>query len=104
MLSNHNLDTDSPLACLLVGQPTLRRTMKLAVLGYGGPAPAAARASARAVVGSPCCLDMPVFGPYGRHVLTTEINRDSFKSFCPVMESAWGACPRSTPPLDGSRR
>ena len=32
MLSNHNLDADSPLACLLVGQPTLRRTMKLAVL------------------------------------------------------------------------
>ena len=32
MLTNHNLDSDSPLACLLVGQPTLRRTMKLAVL------------------------------------------------------------------------
>ncbi|MBO0806073.1 MAG: ExeA family protein [Nocardiopsaceae bacterium] len=32
MLTNHNLDADSPLACLLVGQPTLRRTMKLAVL------------------------------------------------------------------------
>src|SRR5258708_29697430 len=26
------MDADSPLACLLVGQPTLRRTMKLAVL------------------------------------------------------------------------
>jgi hypothetical protein len=26
------MDQDSPLACLLVGQPTLRRTMKLAVL------------------------------------------------------------------------
>ena len=32
MLTNHNLDADSPLATLLVGQPTLRRTMKLAVL------------------------------------------------------------------------
>jgi type II secretory pathway predicted ATPase ExeA len=32
MLTNHNLDASSPLACLLVGQPTLRRTMKLAVL------------------------------------------------------------------------
>jgi len=32
MLTNHALDADSPLACLLVGQPTLRRTMKLAVL------------------------------------------------------------------------
>jgi type II secretory pathway predicted ATPase ExeA len=32
MMTNHNLDADSPLACLLVGQPTLRRTMKLAVL------------------------------------------------------------------------
>ena len=30
MLTNHNLDADSPLAALLVGQPTLRRTMKLA--------------------------------------------------------------------------
>jgi len=26
------MDQDSPLACLLIGQPTLRRTMKLAVL------------------------------------------------------------------------
>jgi type II secretory pathway predicted ATPase ExeA len=26
------MDQDSPLACLLVGQPTLRRTMKLSVL------------------------------------------------------------------------
>jgi type II secretory pathway predicted ATPase ExeA len=32
MLTNTSLDQDSPLACLLVGQPTLRRTMKLAVL------------------------------------------------------------------------
>jgi type II secretory pathway predicted ATPase ExeA len=32
MLTNHAMDQDSPLACLLVGQPTLRRTMKLAVL------------------------------------------------------------------------
>lgn len=32
MLTNHAMDTDSPLACLLIGQPTLRRTMKLAVL------------------------------------------------------------------------
>ena len=32
MLSNTSMDQDSPLACLLIGQPTLRRTMKLAVL------------------------------------------------------------------------
>lgn len=32
MLTNTALDQDSPLSCLLVGQPTLRRTMKLAVL------------------------------------------------------------------------
>ena len=32
MLTNHAMDQDSPLSCLLVGQPTLRRTMKLAVL------------------------------------------------------------------------
>jgi type II secretory pathway predicted ATPase ExeA len=32
MLTSHAMDADSPLACLLVGQPTLRRTMKLAVL------------------------------------------------------------------------
>jgi type II secretory pathway predicted ATPase ExeA len=32
MLTNHAIDADSPLACLLIGQPTLRRTMKLAVL------------------------------------------------------------------------
>src|SRR3954468_21167159 len=32
MLTNHAMDQDSPLACLLIGQPTLRRTMKLAVL------------------------------------------------------------------------
>ncbi|MFF3313748.1 ExeA family protein [Streptomyces sp. NPDC002952] len=29
MLTNHGMDQESPLACLLVGQPTLRRTMKL---------------------------------------------------------------------------
>jgi type II secretory pathway predicted ATPase ExeA len=32
MLTNHSMDADSPLACLLVGQPTLRRQMRLAVL------------------------------------------------------------------------
>ncbi|WP_250287431.1 MULTISPECIES: AAA family ATPase [unclassified Frankia] len=32
MLTNHAIDSDSPLATLLVGQPTLRRTMRLAVL------------------------------------------------------------------------
>jgi type II secretory pathway predicted ATPase ExeA len=32
MLTNHEMDSRSPFACLLVGQPTLRRTMKLAVL------------------------------------------------------------------------
>jgi type II secretory pathway predicted ATPase ExeA len=32
MLTSSSMDQDSPLACLLVGQPTLRRTMKLAVL------------------------------------------------------------------------
>jgi type II secretory pathway predicted ATPase ExeA len=32
LLTNHSMDADSPLSCLLVGQPTLRRTMKLAVL------------------------------------------------------------------------
>lgn len=32
MLTNTAMDQDSPLSCLLVGQPTLRRTMKLAVL------------------------------------------------------------------------
>lgn len=32
MLTNQAMDQDSPLASLLVGQPTLRRTMKLAVL------------------------------------------------------------------------
>jgi type II secretory pathway predicted ATPase ExeA len=32
ILTNTAMDQDSPLACLLVGQPTLRRTMKLAVL------------------------------------------------------------------------
>ena len=32
MLTNQGMDQDSPLASLLVGQPTLRRTMKLAVL------------------------------------------------------------------------
>ncbi|MFI0206927.1 MULTISPECIES: ExeA family protein [Streptomyces] len=32
MLTNQAMDQDSPLSCLLGGQPTLRRTMKLAVL------------------------------------------------------------------------
>ncbi|WP_406194186.1 AAA family ATPase [Streptomyces europaeiscabiei] len=32
MLTNQGMDQDSPPSCLLVGQPTLRRTMKLAVL------------------------------------------------------------------------
>jgi type II secretory pathway predicted ATPase ExeA len=32
MLTNHDLDSASPLACLLIGQPTLRRMIKLGVL------------------------------------------------------------------------
>lgn len=32
MLTNHDLDRRSPFACLLVGQPTLRRRIKLGVL------------------------------------------------------------------------
>jgi hypothetical protein len=32
MLTNHDLDSRSPLACLLIGQPTLRRKIKLGVL------------------------------------------------------------------------
>lgn len=32
LLTNHELDSSSPFACLLVGQPTLRRRMKLGVL------------------------------------------------------------------------
>ena len=32
MLTSHDLDSRSPLTILLIGQPTLRRTMKLAVL------------------------------------------------------------------------
>ena len=32
ILTNSEMDAASPLACLLIGQPTLRRTMKLAVL------------------------------------------------------------------------
>ena len=32
MLTNHEMDSTSPFACLLVGQPTLRRRMKLGVL------------------------------------------------------------------------
>ncbi|MFF4053971.1 hypothetical protein ACFYZ5_46115 [Streptomyces chartreusis] len=31
-LTNQGMDQNSPLSCLLVGQPTLRRTVKLAVL------------------------------------------------------------------------
>ncbi len=32
MLTNHDMDSRSPFACLLVGQPTLRRMIKLGVL------------------------------------------------------------------------
>ncbi len=32
MLTNHDMDSTSPFACLLIGQPTLRRRMKLGVL------------------------------------------------------------------------
>lgn len=32
MLTNHDMDSTSPFACLLVGQPTLRRRIKLGVL------------------------------------------------------------------------
>jgi type II secretory pathway predicted ATPase ExeA len=32
MLTNHDLDSRSPFACLLIGQPTLRRKIKLGVL------------------------------------------------------------------------
>jgi type II secretory pathway predicted ATPase ExeA len=32
MLTNHDLDRSCPLACLLIGQPTLRRKIKLGVL------------------------------------------------------------------------
>jgi type II secretory pathway predicted ATPase ExeA len=32
MLTNHDMDSRSPFACLLVGQPTLRRKIKLGVL------------------------------------------------------------------------
>ena len=32
MLTNHHMDSQSPFACLLVGQPTLRRRIKLGVL------------------------------------------------------------------------
>jgi type II secretory pathway predicted ATPase ExeA len=32
MLTNHEMDSSSPLACLLVGQPTLRRKVKLGML------------------------------------------------------------------------
>ena len=32
MLSDHDLDSGSPMACLLIGQPTLRRMIKLGVL------------------------------------------------------------------------
>ena len=32
MLTNHDMDRHSPFACLLVGQPTLRRRIKLGVL------------------------------------------------------------------------
>jgi type II secretory pathway predicted ATPase ExeA len=32
MLTNHDMDSQSPFACLLIGQPTLRRKIKLGVL------------------------------------------------------------------------
>ncbi|MER6076499.1 hypothetical protein ABT187_49080 [Streptomyces sp. NPDC001817] len=32
MLTNHDMDSTSPLACLFVGQPTLRRNIKLGML------------------------------------------------------------------------
>jgi hypothetical protein len=32
MLTNHDLDAACPLACLLIGQPTLRRRLKLGIL------------------------------------------------------------------------
>jgi type II secretory pathway predicted ATPase ExeA len=32
MLTNHDMDSNSPFACLLIGQPTLRRRIKLGVL------------------------------------------------------------------------
>jgi type II secretory pathway predicted ATPase ExeA len=32
LLTNHDMDSTSPFACLLIGQPTLRRRMKLGVL------------------------------------------------------------------------
>jgi type II secretory pathway predicted ATPase ExeA len=32
MLTNHDLDSACPMACLLIGQPTLRRRIKLGIL------------------------------------------------------------------------
>jgi type II secretory pathway predicted ATPase ExeA len=32
MLTNHDMDARSPFACLLLGQPTLRRRVKLGTL------------------------------------------------------------------------
>src|SRR5258705_1380424 len=32
MLTNHDMDSTSPMACLLIGQPTLRRKIKLGML------------------------------------------------------------------------
>jgi type II secretory pathway predicted ATPase ExeA len=32
MLTNHDMDSTSPFSCLLVGQPTLRRRMKMGAL------------------------------------------------------------------------
>ena len=32
MLTNHDLDATCPMACLLIGQPTLRRRIKLGIL------------------------------------------------------------------------
>jgi type II secretory pathway predicted ATPase ExeA len=36
LLTNHDLDSGSPLACLLIGQPTLRRRIKLGILAAPG--------------------------------------------------------------------
>jgi hypothetical protein len=38
---------------------------------------------------APAALDMPRPGAYARACLN-ETNRDGFKSFCSVMEPAWG--------------
>jgi len=48
MLTNHNLDADSPLACLLIGQPTLRRRLRV-----GDMAALDQRVQLRCVIPSP---------------------------------------------------